>query len=373
MAADHRPKPRRWALAAPAALYAVLVFGRATANTFWLDDYGWVRNAILASREPIALLALEAGFFRPVVNLVFLANYLLSGLDPAGYYWVNIALHVINASLVATLAYRLSGHNGIAAGVAGLLFAGAVGNYGEAVIWICGRTELVATAFGLSTLLLYLRFAETGRRRFLACATATYALALLSKESAVVWLPAIVLLDLTANRRLLPPARRLLRVALFAARYAPFAALLVAYAAYQYAVQSGHGLYADHYRLGWHALANWVEYISLMFVPVTARSTIIALPGSAQTALAVLAWGVRLAILASVAALLAFRAPAHVRFAALFTLMAIVPYSLFDWKTTTRYLYIPSVGLAIALGWAIEQAWALAAGIGRPQIGRAHV
>jgi hypothetical protein len=110
-------------------------------------------------------------------------------LDPTGYHITNVALHALNAMLVVILALRLTG--GRAAGLmAGVVFL-VLRCHSEPVSWISARTDLIATSFMLLSLILHLRAEESDARRTRLLALIAFALALLSKESAVV-LPAVV-------------------------------------------------------------------------------------------------------------------------------------------------------------------------------------
>jgi hypothetical protein len=53
----------------------------------------------------------ESGLYRPVTTLSYLFNYTVLGEagNPAGYHWVNFALHALNALLIFALTRRLTG------------------------------------------------------------------------------------------------------------------------------------------------------------------------------------------------------------------------------------------------------------------------
>ncbi|MGO9259126.1 MAG: tetratricopeptide repeat protein [Bryobacteraceae bacterium] len=146
----------------------------------------------------------NAGLYRPFTTFSYLLNYAVlgNGPRPAGYHWVNLALHEVNVALV------------YAVGV--LIFEGTAPAWALAAIWglhplltesvtnIVGRADLLA-AFGvLAGLLCHMRGASArGPRRvaWLAGLAAAQAVGLFSKENAAV-LPGIMLLyDLTWSER----------------------------------------------------------------------------------------------------------------------------------------------------------------------------
>jgi len=144
-----------------------------------------------------------AGLYRPLTTFSFLLNYAVfgNGPRPAGYHWVNLAVHAGNVALVYVLGITVLGEAAPAWALAAIW--GLHPLLTESVTNIVGRADLLA-AFGvLAGLLCHVRAASAaGRRRlaWLACIAAAQAVGLFSKESAVV-LPGIMLAhDLTFNR-----------------------------------------------------------------------------------------------------------------------------------------------------------------------------
>jgi hypothetical protein len=119
---------------------------------------------------------------------------------------VNLGLHILNCVLVFLLgAYTFIGRR--VAAVAACFFAIYEGHQ-EAVIWIAAMPELLVFTFGMGCLLLWIRWLRTRRMVWLALASASFLLALLSKESAVVvpiLLVPLALLEKAPWRRWIPP------------------------------------------------------------------------------------------------------------------------------------------------------------------------
>ena len=347
--AAHAADGVRW-LAPLALLYGVLVFVPMLANSFWADDFGWVDRAMDALGHPWAWLAPAKTDFRPLANLSFLLNLALSGLRPAGYYAFNLLLHLGVVMLVIALARRVTASR-LAAGIAGLLFAGGVGNYGEAILWICGRTGPIADLFMLGALIFHWETLEHGRPRDRLLSVACFALALLSKESAVVTLPLMALLDWThaggTSRRF----------AVRAATYLPSLALLAGYLAFQFlGLRAGSPILKSEYVLGPHAFFNLLEYLVRMVLPVTPTSILLPVPAALRPALTgtftLLMAGIPLFWLGLV---LRRRTSRPVRFGILWMLVTLLPYVFFTYRTSTRYLYTPAIGFVLVLGaWAAD-------------------
>ncbi len=139
--------------------------------------------------------------YRPITTLSFAANYLLGGIDPAGYHLVNLLLHAAVSLLLFRLFGKLSGSSHLAF-LAALLFA-AHPVHTEAVTSVVGRAEELAALFALASWLFLLkaRAAEGRQCLWLPAASVTLATGFLAKESAGTILGAIVCADLIYYRR----------------------------------------------------------------------------------------------------------------------------------------------------------------------------
>ena len=135
----------------------------------------------------------STGYYRPVVMLSLWLDRLLSGVLPFSFHLTNVLLHGLVSALVAAAGRRLTG-SATAALLGGLLFAVHPAHV-ESVAFVSGRTDLWAAAFGMASLLCWLRSREGAPSRLLpwpAWGGAAFLLACLSKEVAVL-LPAVVL------------------------------------------------------------------------------------------------------------------------------------------------------------------------------------
>ncbi len=123
-------------------------------------------------------------YYRPVVNAAFALNYLLTGFSAMGYHLFNLLLHVCSAFLAGTLVLRIF-RNALVPGVFGTLIFAVNPAGSEAVIWVSGRTDLLAAFFFLAALniALWEPFPPVLNRILLYCA---FVLAVFSKEFAVV-------------------------------------------------------------------------------------------------------------------------------------------------------------------------------------------
>jgi protein O-mannosyl-transferase len=200
----------RWvhgALVVAVVMAAVLAYIPAIKSAYiWDDDYYVTNNRLIQGgldglRDiwawPIARLRgqpdlrRETPQYYPLVFTTFWVEHKLWGLRPTGYHVVNVLLHLVNAFLVWQIARRLKLPG---AGFIGAVFA-VHPVFVESVAWITERKNVLSGLFFFWSLLTYLRFDATGRRRSYALAAVLFVAALLSK-SVTAMLPAVIALAL---------------------------------------------------------------------------------------------------------------------------------------------------------------------------------
>lgn len=186
-------KTAPWVPPMAAGVVAALVYANAPANGFVLDDRGIIlQNPLVqdparawqAFVSPYWPAAVGGGQYRPLGILSFALDHAIAGNSAAWFHVVNVGWHVAATVLVSMLALSLGGL--AMALAAGLVFA-VHPVHVEAVANLVGRLELMAATFGLATVLLH--------RRRSPWAVVTFAAALGSKESAVVYPVLALLLD----------------------------------------------------------------------------------------------------------------------------------------------------------------------------------
>lgn len=170
----------------PLALYSGMVKG----SFLSLDELEILRDLDHFSRD-IRHYFLPVGgtahlYYRPTQGLSLLLDSLMWGTQAAGFHLTNILLHVVNVLLVYVLASKVTTgpRREIVAFWAALLFA-VHPIHAEAVDWIAGRTDLLATFFSLISFIAYLRFREDLSWRYLLVSAGCYLLGLFSKEVAL--------------------------------------------------------------------------------------------------------------------------------------------------------------------------------------------
>jgi hypothetical protein len=172
---------RRDAVAALAlGVLAFVVYLPAIRLEFAADDFLILDNLQKLEGLRHAAAYFEVNFYayyRPLVFLSYALDWSLWGVDPAGFHLTSVLLHAINTMLVFALARRVT--DATVAAVAALVFALHPVSQ-EAVFWVSGRFDLLATAWILGSLVLL----WSPRPWLYWIGVACFALALLSKESA---------------------------------------------------------------------------------------------------------------------------------------------------------------------------------------------
>ena len=205
--ADEKTKQRTCELVLLAIV--VFVYANCLLNGFTMDDLGYiVRNSQVTEPSLRALFATHkfSNVFRPLTFATFALDWKLGGGIALGFHAVNLVLHALVTCLVFILVQALLPgyrHARAIAFITALLFA-VHPIHTEAVTSIVGRAELLAAAFLILAWILHLQDYELPA---LAC----FVMALLSKESALVFLPLVLVGDYaTGNWK---RAARYLRIA----------------------------------------------------------------------------------------------------------------------------------------------------------------
>jgi len=139
-------------------------------------------------------------YWRPLTLFTFFIDYKLWGLNPSGYHLFNILVNAFNGILLFLIFYSIS--EKILYSFFISIFFSVHPSHVEAVSWISGRTDLLATFFIFSAILLYILFLKKKLILFYIVSTVCFILALLSKENAVLFPLAAVGLTFMYNHKL---------------------------------------------------------------------------------------------------------------------------------------------------------------------------
>jgi len=186
-------------------LAAVTIFAYRPAwngGLLWDDDVYITNNELLTAPDGLRRIwfSLDSpSQYFPLVYTTFRIEHAVWGLDPTGYHWVNLLLHIANALLVWLVLARLK--------VPGAWLAGAIFALHpvqvESVAWITERKNVLMGFFFLLTLLAWVAFLDEKTKRpwlYYGLALILYLLALSAKTTACT-LPVALFLILWLQKK----------------------------------------------------------------------------------------------------------------------------------------------------------------------------
>jgi len=198
-------------MATAAALMAALVYLNVLSNPFVYDDHRVIlENLSIRDLSNVRALLLN-DVFRPVVNITYAIDYAWWGLVPFGFHVTGVLLHIANVVLLFAFMRRLAGDAASAFAAAAVWAVHPLMT--QAVGYVSGRAEVLCALFFLASLLSLRPWLMGRRRAWLMLSLGCWALALASKEVAVM-LPFVLV---AYDKLLLSPAdagprKRLARV-----------------------------------------------------------------------------------------------------------------------------------------------------------------
>src|SRR5256884_7507722 len=175
---------RDWFFCLILAVVTMLAYQPAWNGGFiWDDDEYVTNNKLLTAPDGLRRIwfSLDSpSQYFPLVYTTFRIEHAVWGLDPTGYHWVNLLLHIANALLVWCVLARLK--------VPGAWLAGAIFAVHpvqvESVAWISELKNVLMGFFFLLTLLAWTEYvdATSRRRRILYLAALVFYLLALSAK-----------------------------------------------------------------------------------------------------------------------------------------------------------------------------------------------
>jgi Flp pilus assembly protein TadD len=307
-------------------------------------------------------------YYRPLMHVSYMLTYALFGLEAWGFHLVNVLLHAAISVLVFVIIGRvLKQPNGAEAptwpwpAFAGASLFATHPVHTEVVAWVAGIPELSYTALALLSVLAYVKSRERGDSRTLyAASLGLFALALLAKETALVFPALLAAFDRISERDL----RRLPWI-----RYAGFAVVAVLYVGLRLTVLGGVAPYRRHAELSAFEYAInspplFAAYLGKLLWPVGLNAFYVFHPIHSLLDPRGLG-GVAVAAGALAGIVGCWRVHPRAFFGASVILLPLLPAlyipGLGENTFADRYLYAPSVGLAvlvaIGLRALVERGW----------------
>jgi tetratricopeptide (TPR) repeat protein len=185
-----------------------LAFSSAIGNDFvnWDDETYLINNTYIRDlswngikklfTEPIG----EYSVYRPLTYVSYMIEYALWELNPKGYHFVSVLLHLINTYLVYQLILSLTKQPLLALFVA--LFFGIHPMRVESVAWILARVDPLYGCFFLLGSLQYLKYIAKNNWKNLVLTFVFFLGAIFSKPAAVVFPAVLCAIDFYYRRGL---------------------------------------------------------------------------------------------------------------------------------------------------------------------------
>jgi tetratricopeptide (TPR) repeat protein len=368
-------KPSLWLWLLP-LLLALLAFGTMFRNGFvWDDAFYLVKNQSLRALWPPAWLwgSPGPGFpwlgRRPVTALSFALDYALWKGNLAGFHLTNLLLHLTCTLGVMFLARTLF-RDRVAVLAAGVLFAVHPG-HGEAVVAFLGRSDLLAAAFVLLGFWGYLRSRDAvGLERIgtYVLSLLSFLLACLAKETGLVLMGLLGLYEAFVAAETKSEIRNLKAKPI---KLLPFLLLAVLYLAWRSNPASGTPALPPSWAgnpasLGGTLFGAFADYLRLFLFPLHLSPWYEAAAQGAGFGIKALL-GITAFLLSLGIFLFLWKRDSRSAFPVGWFLLGLSPV-LLGWLlpmlglkglgglpgpvVAERWLYLPSVGGCLALGWA---------------------
>jgi tetratricopeptide (TPR) repeat protein len=359
------------------AMFTLAVYLPVVRNGFILyDDGGYVtqnkmvQGGLTPGGIKWAFTTFDFANWHPLTWLSHMTDIELFGVNAAGSHFVNALFHAANTVLLFAFWLQLTRRDSEpktgspcqpdplwpAAFIAGLFAVHPL--HVESVAWAAERKDVLSTFFGLLSLLCYAQYAKNKTGRLSPAywlALVFFACGLMSKPMLVTWPFVMLLLDCWPLQRLKTPAFRQLLVEKIPFFLLTIASSVVTYAAQRTGAVRSLAQVPMLYRLD-NAVVTVVIYLDKLVWP--ARLAVIypmphyIPPATFFASLAVL-------IFITVIAWLTRKKVPCVLFGWLWFLGTLVPViglvKVGDAAMADRYMYIPSIGIFVAVAFGAQR------------------
>lgn len=374
-AIHNTPRSRLLAWAVLVALIAAAYYPALGFGFLRHDDFGYVSNNLMVRQGLTprgiawAFTTFEMTNYHPLTWLSYMLDSNLYGFRAGGFHFTNILLHAVNAVLLFELLLAMTGAAWRSWFVATLFAVHPL--HVESVAWISERKDVLSTLFGLLALAAYVRYARQPNLKHYLWVTLAFVCSLLSKQTLVTLPCLFLLLDWWPLRRTtekpgFSEKPGLLNTRLIVEKL-PWLALSVIFSIVVVIAQSRGGAMDPHAalplsaRVG-NAIVSYVVYLRMTFWPVGLAASYPHL-GTELPAMRVAWCAVLLAIVTALAIVMTKRrlplplgeGARYLLVGWLWFLGTLVPMiglvQVGPQALADRYMYVPLIGLAIAVVW----------------------
>ncbi|MFA5389323.1 MAG: tetratricopeptide repeat protein [Candidatus Omnitrophota bacterium] len=292
----------------------------------------------------------HSNFYRPVQSLSFMLDYHFWQLNPFGYHFMNILIHILTAMAVYFIFYVLSRKQDIAVITSSLFCVHTVLSW--PVNYIASRADLLSAFFMLSAVLSYVLYKKTQPARYnsllFLSSLIFFIMALLSKEISII-LPFVLILYLSCfpeqNKKLKERHPNLIWVFIFVTTLYALLRVTVLDFSKEKLLETTTGMIPMHIRLLTAAKALMI-YLKLLVMPTGLHMEWNIEPAVSFVESEVFLSVIGLAVIAGFVYFL-FRTSKLKFFAIGWFFITLMPYSNIyplPYFMGEGWLYIPSIG-----------------------------
>lgn len=194
---------RTFVLLALAWLAGLMAYGNGILGVFQFDDYNVIVDTPRVHTLAAWWQATSHGGLRPLLNLSYTLNWLSGDGSPVVFHAFNLLVHLVATACVYALVRSFLRRRvdsidiDLTAAWAALLFA-VHPMHSEAITYISGRSTALMTVFYLGALVYYAR-SDEGRLRHRFASLGLFVLAVLTKETALLFPLALLVWDWAAG------------------------------------------------------------------------------------------------------------------------------------------------------------------------------
>lgn len=293
--------------------------------------------------------------YLPVTTLTHAIVFNINGLNPAGYHIANLLLYLIDIVLLYYLLNLIIGNTAVS--LLSVLTFSVLTVHVESVTWVSGTKDMLSFLFMILSFIAYIRFVrkkEGGALLYYVLSLVLFTLGLLSK-TLVVTLPALLMLfDLCVEKRGLKIVDKLPYLALGAFFAFVYMRVNRVMAESVYLSTS-----VGHYRIFLTDLIVLKDYIRMSFLPINLNAFYYYFPEDIPRTF--FDWRVIFSFFvvagsAAAGVVSYLKGKRLITFSIFWFFIAFTPILNIIPSTTLRadrYLFIPSVGFSLLVGWSV--------------------
>jgi len=350
-------------------LLAALCYGNSLFHSFVYDDeqqilqnpyvktWHYLPQIFTSTVWSFVGAAGTTNYYRPLMTFTFLLLWQAFGNIPFGFHLFNIVLHAAVVVMVFSAGRRLFQDRRIGVLAAALFAVHPI--HTEVVDWIAAVPELEVTFFVLLTFWLCAQL-DRASWKIYAGTVAAFALALLSKEPALMFAPLAVVFE-----HFVRPGNSATAAGAKIKRYAPLCAVAAAYLLLRVALFGKFAPVLQHPKITWPQaiysgfalLAGYAKYL-VWPAPLSAFHVFHASMSLADLPVLL---GIAVVLVSAALFFYLLKAAPTAAFCILWMGITIAPMLNARWMAanvfTERYLYLPSVGFCWLVAWCGIQLW----------------